>query len=120
MDGIPRGRHGVRQLEDEPLLDMLVKDRETTQRFAREVLGRVFALPGDDRDTLLATASAWLAARGSAAEAARALYCHENTVRHRLKRLEEHLGSSLDNPRALSDLRTALQAIQAFPDFVAR
>lgn len=116
METLPVGSAGVSQLEDEPLVDLLVRDRQTTARFVERVLGRVLALPDDDRATLLATAGAWLDAHGSAAEAGRVLYCHENTVRHRIRRLEEHLGGGLDDPRNLSNLLTALHALRAFPE----
>lgn len=106
----------VRQLDDEPQVDLLVRDRETTRRFVVRVLGNVLALPDEARDTLLATATAWLNAHGSAAQAGRVLYCHENTVRYRIHRLEEHLDGSLDDPRTLGDLMTALQAIRTFPE----
>jgi hypothetical protein len=93
---------------------------ETTRRFVVRVLGKALALPKDDRATLMATAEAWIAARGSAAEAGRVLYCHENTVRHRLHRLEGHLGVALDDPRNLADLTTALEAIRTFPQLGTR
>jgi PucR C-terminal helix-turn-helix domain/GGDEF-like domain len=115
LETLPSESGGVRQLPDVPLADLLVRDLDTTRRFVLRVLGNVLALPDDDRATLLATAEAWIAAHGSAAEAGRVLYCHENTVRHRLHRLEGHLGASLDDPRNLADLTTALEAIRTFP-----
>jgi hypothetical protein len=115
LETLPGESGGVRQLPDMPLTDLLVRDLDTTRRFVLRVLGNVLALPDDDRATLLATAEAWIAAHGSAAEAGRVLYCHENTVRHRLHRLEGHLRVSLDDPRNLADLTTALEAIRTFP-----
>jgi hypothetical protein len=120
VDTMPAGSRGVRQLDDVPLTDLLVQDRDTTRRFVLRVLGNVLRLPDDDRSTLLATAEAWVAARGSATEAGRVLYCHENTVRHRIHRLEEHLAVAFDDPRNLSDLTTALQAIRTFPELGQR
>ncbi|MGW6423095.1 PucR family transcriptional regulator [Nocardia sp. NPDC055053] len=110
------GTKGIRSLDDDPPIDLLVRDRDTTRRFVVRVLHGVLALPDHERTTLLATATAWIDSRGSAAEAGRLLYCHENTVRHRIRRIEEHLGGSLDDPRVLSDLTIALQAIRAFPE----
>ncbi|MFD6392086.1 PucR family transcriptional regulator [Nocardia sp. NPDC060259] len=110
------GTKGIRSLDDDPHIDLLVRDRDTTRRFVVRVLHGVLALPDHERTTLLATATAWIDSRGSAAEAGRSLYCHENTVRHRIRRIEEHLGGSLDDPRLLSDLTIALQAIRAFPE----
>lgn len=117
MESLPGGSSAVRQFEDDPLIDLLVKDRDTTRAFVDRVLGTILALAGDDRVTMLATATAWIDAKGSAAEAGRVLYCHENTVRYRIRRLEEHLGESLNDPRQLADLATALRAIRVFPEF---
>ena len=41
-------------------------------------------------------------------------------VRHRLRRLEGHLGVSVDDPRDLADLTTALEAIRTFPQLGER
>ncbi|UGT55211.1 PucR family transcriptional regulator [Nocardia asteroides] len=116
LESLPPGTKGLRRLEDEPHIDLLVRDRETTGRFVLRVLRGVLATPDHERTTLLATATAWIDARGSAAQAGRQLYCHQNTVRQRIRRLEEHLGGSLDDPRLLSDLTIALQAIRVFPE----
>ncbi|NKX87073.1 PucR family transcriptional regulator [Nocardia coubleae] len=116
LETLSPGTKGIRGLDDEPHIDLLVRDRETTRRFVVRVLHGVLALPDYDRTTLLATATAWIDARGSAANAGRELYCHPNTVRQRIRRLEERLGGSLDDPRVLSDLTIALQAIRTFPE----
>ncbi|MEV6217178.1 helix-turn-helix domain-containing protein [Nocardia sp. NPDC051833] len=117
LETLSPGTASICQLADEPNIDLLVRDRDTTRRFVLRVLGGVLALPDYERTTLLATATAWIQARGSAAEAGRLLYCHENTVRGRIHRLEQHLGGTLDDPRNLGDLTTALQAIRMFPEF---
>lgn len=120
MDSLPAGATTTRQFDDSALIDLLVKDRDTTAEFVQRVLGRVLALPGDERATMLATVTAWIDAKGSAAEAGRVLYCHENTVRYRIRRLEEHVDGSLDDPRRLTDLATALEALRVFPDLADR
>ncbi|MEV0078330.1 helix-turn-helix domain-containing protein [Nocardia neocaledoniensis] len=120
LESLARGSKGIRRLDDEPHIDLLVRDRETTRRFVLRVLGGVLATPDHERTTLLTTATVWIDARGSAAEAGRQLYCHENTVRQRIRRLEEHLGGALDDPRVLSDLTIALRAIRAFPELGER
>jgi hypothetical protein len=38
------------------------------------------------------------------------LFCHPNTVRHRLNRVTEHTRRSLTDPRAVTELTLALQA----------
>ncbi|MFF5422383.1 helix-turn-helix domain-containing protein, partial [Streptomyces misionensis] len=68
-----------------------------------------------DRTTLLATARGWLEAHGSAAEAGRRLFCHQNTVRYRMHRLEEFLRGPLDDPKIIAELSMALDAVGTFP-----
>jgi DNA-binding PucR family transcriptional regulator len=74
----------------------------------------------DDRSTMITTAEAWLDARRSYAAAGHVLYCHENTVRYRMRRLEEHLDGELDDPTTIAELEVALQAIRTFPELGAR
>ncbi|WP_043259708.1 PucR family transcriptional regulator [Streptomyces hokutonensis] len=109
------GCAAVRQLDDTPLTELVMHNLETTQRAVHRILGGVLSLPEDDRTTLLATARAWLGAHGSAAEAGRALYCHQNTVRYRMHRLEEFLRGPLDDPRIVAELSMALDAVGTFP-----
>ena len=115
LESLPKGSRGVRQLDDTPLTEMVMTNLETTRRAVSRILGGVLSLPEDDRTTLLATARAWLEAHGSAAEAARALYCHQNTVRYRMHRLEEYLRGPLDNPEIVAELSMAINAVSTFP-----
>ena len=69
----------------------------------------------DDSASLLATVEAWLDGGGSATAAGQALFCHPNTVRYRLRRVEELTGRSLDLPRAAAELTVALRALRVFP-----
>jgi hypothetical protein len=120
LEALPAGTVGVKQVEDTPLAELMIGNLDTTRRFVRRVLGAVLRLPDDDRGVYLSTAQAWLDARGSAAEAGRTLYCHENTVRYRMRRLEEHLDGPLEDPVNLAELAAALQAIRTFPELGAR
>ncbi|MFJ1455298.1 PucR family transcriptional regulator [Nocardia sp. N2S4-5] len=119
MESLPAGTTGIRQLPDTPLSDLIISNPDNTRSFVWRVLRCILELPDNDRSTHIATARAWLDAQGSAAEAGRVLYCHENTVRYRMRRLEERLGTTLDDPLKLAELAAALQAIQAFPDLTA-
>ncbi|WP_434976477.1 helix-turn-helix domain-containing protein [Streptomyces puniciscabiei] len=47
--------------------------------------------------------------------AARLSPCHRNTVRHRLRRLEELTGRSLQDPRAVAEISVALHALRLLP-----
>ncbi|MGW7414779.1 helix-turn-helix domain-containing protein [Streptomyces sp. NPDC054863] len=115
LESLPPGAAAVRQLDDTPLTELVINNLQTTQRAVNRILGSVLSLPEDDRTTLLATARAWLDARGSAAAAGRALYCHQNTVRYRMNRLEEFLRGPLDDPKVVAELSMALDAIGTFP-----
>ncbi|WP_153408137.1 PucR family transcriptional regulator [Nocardia macrotermitis] len=116
LEALPAGSTGVKQLPDTPLGELVLSHPDTTRRFVRRVLGGILAMPDDDRSTLLSTAQVWLEAHGSAAEAGRVLYCHENTVRYRMRRVEERLGISLDDPFKHAEFAAAIEAIQLFPD----
>ncbi|MFW0793239.1 helix-turn-helix domain-containing protein [Gordonia sp. CPCC 205515] len=74
------------------------------------VLGPVLALDPAERDILLHTVQTWLNVDGSTAQAAKALFCHNNTVLNRLRRLERLTDRELDRPRDLVELTLALDA----------
>jgi hypothetical protein len=93
-----------------PLTMVALADVEVAQRVVQVVLGGLDELPRDDREVLLDTLAAWSTHNGSASETAVHLYCHPNTVRYRLRRLEERTGRSLTNPRAVAELVLALEA----------
>ena len=82
---------------------------------ARVVLGALFELPPDDRDLLLSTLDAWLDSGGSATATGARLFCHPNTVRYRLRRIEAGTGRSLSDPRELAELVTAVRAWSQLP-----
>jgi hypothetical protein len=116
MASVPPGVTAVHEFDARPLAVMVAADPESSRRTARVVLGGVLELPAEDRDTLLQTLTGWLDANGSATDAGRALYVHPNTVRHRLRRIEQHTGRSLSSPRETAELAVALQAVALFPD----
>jgi len=62
------------------------------------------------RRRLLETLAAWRDNGGSAADAAGVLFCHPNTVRHRLRRIESATGRSLGDPKATAEILIALEA----------
>jgi hypothetical protein len=93
-----------------PLTMAALADTEVAHRVVQVVLGGLEDLSADDRDVLLDTLAAWSTHNGSATETAVVLFCHPNTVRYRLRRLEERTGRSLTNPRAAAELVFALEA----------
>lgn len=111
-----RGRPaGVARFDDSPVALLVAASPDEAVRIARTALARVLELPSDERARLLDTLEQWYAAGGSAAGAAQLLYCHRNTVRYRLRRLEELTGRSLQDPRAVADLAVALRALRLLP-----
>ncbi|MFH8367676.1 PucR family transcriptional regulator [Streptomyces sp. NPDC018031] len=112
-----RGRPaGIARFDDHPVAMLVAAAPDDAGRIARVVFDRVLRLPYEERTRLLETLECWFAAGGSAAGAGRLLYCHSNTVRYRLRRLEELVGRSLGDPRTVADLGVALSALRLFPD----
>ena len=109
---LPPGTQAVAQFEQTPLRVLAAAAPDAAGELARTVLGPVLDLPAHDRSTLLDTLRAWFEAGGSAVETGRRIYCHPNTVRYRLRRLQEHTGRSLDDPRAVAELLAALEALR--------
>lgn len=106
---------GVRQFPDSPL-DMLVAAAPATALgVARTVLGDLVELPAADRDQLLETLQVWLDAGGSAKDAGAALFCHPNTIRYRLRRIESLSGRELANPADLAEVVAAARAWLQLP-----
>jgi len=66
-------------------------------------------LPDEDRDTLFETFRVWQDNDASVNGAAEVLYCHPNTVRQRLHRIEKHTGRSLSRPRDIAELCLAFE-----------
>jgi PucR C-terminal helix-turn-helix domain/GGDEF-like domain/GAF domain len=62
------------------------------------------ALPDDERETLCETFRVWQDNDASVRRAAEVLFCHQNTVRHRLRRIEKLTGRSLTRPRDVAEL----------------
>jgi DNA-binding PucR family transcriptional regulator len=87
-------------------------------RVVRTVLGPLHELRSDDRNTLLDTLEAWRDNEGSAAEVGSVLFCHPNTVRHRLRRIETLTGRSLADPLAVVELCLALEAVRLRPELL--
>jgi PucR C-terminal helix-turn-helix domain/GGDEF-like domain len=112
LASLPAGAPAVAQFEQTPLRVLAAAAPDAAGELARTVLGPVLDLPAQDRSSLLGTLQAWFDAGGSAAEAGKRIYCHPNTVRYRLRRLQEHTGRSLDDPRAVAELLAALDALR--------
>jgi DNA-binding PucR family transcriptional regulator len=78
----------------------------------RSILAGLDVLSTDERDLLLLTFRTWVDQGGSATAAGAAIYCHPNTVRYRLRKLEELTGRSVSDPRSMVELLLAAEAEQ--------
>ncbi|MDQ4117831.1 MAG: helix-turn-helix domain-containing protein [Actinomycetota bacterium] len=100
-------------LLDEHLPEALLADSpELTDRLVQTVLGGLLELPEADRDTLLESLSTLLACGASPTHAARALFCHRNTVIYRMRRIESVTGRSIGEPRDRLLLTLALTGLR--------
>ncbi len=84
-------------------------DPEVMRHVAGSVLAALGQIPAGQRAVLLTTLGAWLDNGGSASKAASILFCHPNTVRHRMRRLEQLTGRSLSDPRGIAELSLAFE-----------
>jgi hypothetical protein len=103
------GTSGVVRFEEQPLSVLLAGAPEGAETMARRVLGAVLDLPPDDRQLIVDTARTWLAVAGSTSTAADRLHLHRNTVRYRLRRVEELTGRNLAEPVGAAELHVALE-----------
>jgi hypothetical protein len=108
----------VTVFDDAPLSVTAVSASEVMPRLVTAIFGPLLKLRSDDRDILLETLEAWFDNQGSATSAGSKLFCHPNTVRHRLRRIETLSGRSLSDPRATAELCLALEAIRVRPELL--
>src|SRR5581483_4793565 len=104
------GATGVVRYGAVPVAALLASAPDEAATVARSVLGPVLALPAVESEVLLGTLRAWFAADGATSTAADRLHVHRNTVRYRLRRLEELTGRSLARPEGIAELHLAMEA----------
>ncbi|MEV0069736.1 helix-turn-helix domain-containing protein [Amycolatopsis sp. NPDC050768] len=104
------GTPHVTMFDDFPLAVAAVSAPDAMQRVRQAVLGPILDLPPEQGKVLLDTLAAWRDNGGSASGAAAVLFCHPNTVRHRLRRVEAATGRSLSDPKATAEILIALEA----------
>jgi DNA-binding PucR family transcriptional regulator len=94
--------------DQQPVAVLLDSAPDASKSVARRILRPVLDLPDDDPAVVIDTVRAWLADAGSTSTAAARLHVHRDTVRYRLRRLEELTGRSLANPLDVAELHVAL------------
>jgi hypothetical protein len=115
VTGKPLADSLVAVFDDTPLAVAAVSAPEVMAKIRSSVLGPLNALPAEERRVLLDTFQAWQQAGGSANDTAAKIYCHPNTVRHRLRRIEELTGRSLSRPKDLAELCLAFEIERRLP-----
>jgi PucR C-terminal helix-turn-helix domain/GGDEF-like domain len=115
VTGKPSAGSLVAVFDDTPLAVAAVSAPEVMAKIKSSLLWRVDELPAEERTVLLDTFQAWLQAGGSANDTAAKIYCHPNTVRHRLRRIEELTGRSLSRPIDLAELCLAFEVERRLP-----
>lgn len=115
LSTLPAGRPGMVQFTESPLAGLVASSPRASVELARQVLGPVLDLPGDEAGVLLLTLRSWFASQGSTNLTAERMYCHPNTIRLRLKRITEELGRPLSDPEHIAEVGAALRALDIFP-----
>jgi hypothetical protein len=100
----------VVRYENVPVAVLLASAPDAAATVAQAILGPVLALPAAECDVLLTTLRVWFAEEGATATAGEKLHVHRNTVRYRLKRIEDLTGRSLIQPTGIAELHLALEA----------
>jgi DNA-binding PucR family transcriptional regulator len=78
-------------------------------RAVRSVLDHFDDLGREERELLFETFRVWQDSEACMAATAKALVCHPNTVRYRLRRVEQRTGLSLSRPRDVAELCLAFE-----------
>ncbi|WP_398683094.1 PucR family transcriptional regulator [Streptomyces akebiae] len=112
LAGLRGGGPGVARFDDDPLAMVVAAAPAEAAHLVEVVLRPLVDLPVAERARLLRTLEQWFAAAGSATAAARSLFVHPNTVRYRLRRVEELTALSLSDPRAVAHIGAALLAVR--------
>jgi len=115
VTGKPSADSLITVFDDTPLAVAAVSAPEVMAKIRSTVLKGLNQLPPTERAILLDTFQAWLQEGGSANDTAAKIFCHPNTVRHRLHRIEELTGRSLSRPTDIAELCLAFEVEQRLP-----
>ncbi|MDU0300680.1 PucR family transcriptional regulator [Streptomyces sp. PAL114] len=113
--GLPeRPWYDARRLDIDLLLWRL-RDHPDLADFVDRAIGPVLEHDRRSRPALLPTLETYLAHAGRKAETARGLHLNRQTLYNRLARIEELLGTDLDDPQTVLTLSLALRARRHVP-----
>lgn len=105
----PRDGTLITTFEATPLSIAAVSAPDVMKQVSSAVLAGFGEVDEREREVLFNTFRVWAEAGGSIADAAQRLHCHANTVRHRLRRVEEVTGKSISRPLELAELCLAFE-----------
>jgi hypothetical protein len=103
-----QGQH-VMQFDGSILATAAVSAPEVMIKLAIPTIECFAGLSNEERDVLFETFRVWLANDGSLRTAGELLFCHPNTVRYRLHRIEQRTGRLLARPRDVAELCLAFE-----------
>src|ERR1700689_3344059 len=115
VTGKPSADSLITAFHDTPLAVAAVSAPEVMGKIRSSVLRRLIELPTAESTILFDTFQAWLQEGGSANDTATKIFCHPNTVRHRLRRIEELTDRSLSRPLDIAELCLAFEVEQRLP-----
>ncbi|WP_067484903.1 helix-turn-helix domain-containing protein [Actinomadura hibisca] len=90
----------------------LMADPGLLDQLARRQLGMLDSMTEGQRERLVETLRTWLVTRGTAAEIAKLLHIHPQTVRYRMRKIEQVLGDRLEDPEARFGIEVVLRAME--------
>ncbi|SNS23900.1 helix-turn-helix domain-containing protein [Actinomadura mexicana] len=108
LDGVLDGP--VTLCEENLVTLWLLSDPALVEQLTRRRLGVLDDMTPGQQDRLTETLRTWLVTRGTAAEIAEQLHIHPQTVRYRMRKIEQTLGDALADPEARFGIEVALRA----------
>ncbi|MGN0154992.1 MAG: PucR family transcriptional regulator [Lachnospiraceae bacterium] len=87
---------------------MELKDQEMLQEYQYEILGKLIEYDDENHTELIKTLQAYFVSNESIKDTAGMIFNHPNTVKYRIRRIEEILGVDFDNSGDRYELYTAL------------
>ncbi|WP_449061333.1 PucR family transcriptional regulator [Planomonospora algeriensis] len=111
--GVLSGKRGLLRCSDHMATLVVFRDEELVDALAEVRLAPLAHLRPSQQDRLAETLLAWLRHGRGAGEVAARLHVHPQTVRYRLRQLEELYGDQLSDPDVRFELEIVLRARQA-------
>jgi hypothetical protein len=109
LHGRPDEGPRVTQFDGSILSTAAVSAPEVMVKLAIPIIECFAELTADERDVLFDTFRVWLENDGSLRAVGELLFCHPNTVRYRLHRIEQRTGRSVTRPRDVAELSLAFE-----------